>query len=214
MNYVYEDVSALGVLLGMLPALTLPALFGMVSYVLSSWARYTLANRRGIHNPWLAWVPVAQNWVTGSLSDQYRYVALGQNRSKRKSLLTLGVITSLAGVIEVVMLVSMFVKVFVGALGGYSEEYLVQSMLGTVMGMMGLALVLAAVSIAYAIIYYMALYDIYKSMEPGNCVLFLVLSIIFRVTEPFFLFFNRNKDLGMPPRREQPVYTAQETWQP
>ena len=56
------------------------------------------------------------------------------------------------------------------------------------------------VAVTYAVIYYMALYDIFKSLDPGNCVLFLVLSIVFSVTEPFFLFFNRNKDGGMPPQ--------------
>mgnify|MGYP000871341546 CR=1 FL=1 len=60
-------------------------------------------------------------------------------------------------------------------------------------------------AIAYAVIYYMALYDIFRSLDPNNCVLFLVLSIVFSVTEPFFLFFNRNKDGGMPPRRPEPV---------
>ena len=64
----------------------------------------------------------------------------------------------------------------------------------------------------------------YSLLDPGNCVLFLVLSIIFNVTEPFFLFFNRNKDLGMPPRRQEPQYVPpqepvwqqpqQEPWQP
>ena len=36
--------------------------------------------------------------------------------------------------------------------------------------------------------------------------LYLVLSILFSPTEPFFLFFNRDKDQGMPPRKRQPVY--------
>ena len=35
--------------------------------------------------------------------------------------------------------------------------------------------------------------------------LYLVLSILFPVTEPFFLFFNRNSDRGMEPgQRELP----------
>ena len=51
----------------------------------------------------------------------------------------------------------------------------------------------------------MALYDVYTSMDPKNSVVFTVLSILFNVTEPFFLFFNRNKDAGMPPRKQQPV---------
>ncbi len=76
--------------------------------------------------------------------------------------------------------------------------------------MVGLALPMAAVSVAYAVIRFMALYDVYRSMDPGNATVFLVLSILFGVTEPFFLFFCRNKDNGMPPRRHQePVFTAQ-----
>ena len=46
--------------------------FGMVWYVLQSLGLYTIAERRGIRNPWLAWVPVANMWVLGSISDQYQ----------------------------------------------------------------------------------------------------------------------------------------------
>ena len=66
---------------------------------------------------------------------------------------------------------------------------------------LGLLLPMAGVGISKAIIYYMAMYDLYTSCSPENNVLFLVMSIIFRVTEPFFIFFNRNNDKGMPPRR-------------
>ena len=65
-----------------------------------------------------------------------------------------------------------------------------------------LFLPLMGISIAYAVFRYMALYDIYKSLDPENCVLFLVLSILFGITEPFFLFFSREKDGGMPPRKQ------------
>ena len=56
----------------------------------------------------------------------------------------------------------------------------------------------------------MAIYDVYRSLDPKNSVMYLVLSIVFPVTEPCFLFFNRNKDAGMPPRR-QPAYDVPET---
>ena len=65
--------------------------------------------------------------------------------------------------------------------------------------MMGLA-------IAVIVVRYIAMYDLYTSCNPQNNVLFLVLSIFFSVTEPFFVFFNRKKDGGMPPRRQQPQY--------
>ncbi|ALU15854.1 hypothetical protein ACH52_3107 [Eubacterium limosum] len=46
--------------------------------------------------------------------------------------------------------------------------------------------------IAYAVYYYGALYRLYRMYKPENAVLFLVLSIIFAITQPFFLFSMRN----------------------
>ncbi len=85
-------------------------------------------------------------------------------------------------------------------------------------GVGGLALVILPVTVVLAVFRYMALYDLYLSFDPENAVLFLVLSIIFAVTEPFFIFFNRQKDRGMPPRAPQqpqqiPTQQAQEPWE-
>jgi hypothetical protein len=70
-----------------------------------------------------------------------------------------------------------------------------------------------AATIAMYVIRYMALYNVYRSLDPGNAVLFLVLSILFSPTEPFFLFFNREKDLGMPPRKQKPVYHQDDSYE-
>jgi hypothetical protein len=54
----------------------------------------------------------------------------------------------------------------------------------------------------------MALYDLYSSCEPANNVLYLVLSLvpgINTVARPLFLFLCREKDGGMPSRRETVV---------
>ena len=80
------------------------------------------------------------------------------------------------------------------------------NVIGPVLTMLGFVLPLAAITIALCVIRYMALYDVYRSLDPANAVLYLVLSILFSPTEPFFLFFNRDKDLGMPPRKRQPEY--------
>ena len=53
-------------------------------YVLGALGLYTIAKRRQINHPWLAWVPIASGWIIGSLSDQYRYVKHGQVKNKRK----------------------------------------------------------------------------------------------------------------------------------
>jgi len=74
-----------------------------------------------------------------------------------------------------------------------------------VLGALGWVIPLMGVAIASAVFRFMALYDLYTSCDPRNSVIYLVLSILFPVTEPFFIFFNRNRDEGMPPRRETTV---------
>ncbi len=172
----------------------------VAEYVLSALGIYTIARRRGLRRPWLAWVPVVNVWLLGSLSDQYRYVVKGENRSKRKWLLAL---TALRAVFVTAALI-LGAAIVGGALSSYHfGPELFQDILGPALVMLGLALPLLAVVIAFLIIRYMALYDVYKSLDPDNSVLFLVLSICIGITEPFFLFFNRNKDKGMPPRKPE-----------
>ena len=63
--------------------------FSVASYILYSMGLYTIANRRGIHNGWLAWLPVGDAWILGSISDQYQYVVKGKIRNRRKVMLWL-----------------------------------------------------------------------------------------------------------------------------
>lgn len=208
--YIFEE----DLLFGLIPALMggVPSgALGIAGYILSSLAIYGISKRRGLKNPWLAWIPVANCWLIGSISDQYRYVVKGENKSKRKVLLILSVLKAVfAAAVAVTAAVMMGGALEVLLRGGYidPERILVSQMLGPVLTVLGLSLPLAGVTIAYVVVRIMALYDVYKSLDPNNCVLYLVLSIIFKVTEPFFLFFNRNKDEGMPPRKmaEEPEF--------
>ena len=193
-------VTLLSSLVSLVPSLVI----SLVTYILTALAIYTIAKRRGLNKPWLAWIPVVDVWLLGSLSDQSQYVVRGRNRSKRKSLLTLSILSFVLGIALTVLATVLFGQLVFAAMQGVSEDYLLEMIMGPLMGLLGLCLPLAGVGIAYAILYYMALYDLYKSLDPSNCVLYLVLSILIGITRPFFLFFNRNKDQGMPPRRQQP----------
>lgn len=173
-------------------------LLSIAAYVLSSLAIYTIAHRRGLQKPWLAWIPVVNCWLLGSLSDQYRYVVKGETTSRRKWLLALSLLKAVL-TLTMVVLVAVVVAGAVFSGPGYGMGRVVAT---PILGILGLALPLVGVYIAWLVIRFMALYDVYRSLDPGNGVLYLVLSILFPPTEPFFLFFNREKDLGMPPRRE------------
>ena len=191
--YVMEELTA--AMVGLVTSIVPSSLLGIATYVLSSLGLYTLASRRGIGNAWLSWVPVLNIWIIGSLSDQYRYVVKGQYKSKRKTLLILNLINAVVALILLIVAVGVTVELTTGAIYGVRGNELWNSVLGSALGATGLALTMGGISIAAAVIRYMALYDIYVSMDPANSVLFLVLSIIFNVTEPFFLFFNRDKAL-------------------
>ena len=172
-------------------------LFGIAAYVLTALAIYNISRRRGLRNPWLAWIPVVNCWLLGSLSDQYQYVVKGENKSKRKWLIALNILKAVLWLLLIVLVIVAAGMLIVND----SAE-----IIGLMVALLGLLLPFAAVTIGACVIRYMALYDVYRSLDPSNAVLYLVLSILFSPTEPFFLFFNRDKDLGMPPRKRQPIY--------
>lgn len=210
MDYHYQYSYAIEEGLALIPGLLSMIPSGMIHiamYILTSLALYTLASRRGLRHPWLSWVPVLNIWIIGSLSDQYRYVVKGEEKSKRKILLTLSIISTVIAAIITVLAIDVAAEVLTDAMYGMLDGDTWEDVIGPVLGILGFALPLLGVKIAEIIIRYMALYDVYTSCDPQYNVLFLVLSILFNVTEPFFLLFSRNKDLGMPPRREAPAYT-------
>ena len=189
---------------------SLMSLIGVAGYVLRALGLYTIAKRRGINHPWMSWVPVLDLWVLGCVSDQYQYVVKGKNRNKRKWLLGLNITLA---VLYIAFLVFCGVAVFgavSGVTGSMGPDKLVAALMGSVMSLLMCLIPLAAIAIAVMVIRYIAMYDLYTSCSPQNNVLFLVLSIFFTVTEPFFVFFIRSKDEGMPPRRRQPQYIPQE----
>ena len=199
--YFLEEYLDSGVFLLNLVTNSISSLWGIAMYVLTSLGLYTIAKRRAISKAWLAWIPVVNCWLIGCISDQYRYVVKGQVKSKRKSLLTLTIVQMalvLAFVAALTVTIVCGVNVSM-AVTGYSR--VLESIMVPAIVTLGLLLPIIGVGIAKMVVYYMAMYDLYTSCAPENNVLFLVLSIVFRVTEPFFIFFNRKNDKGMPPRR-------------
>ena len=200
-TYFLQDYLDSGVFLMNLITNSVSSLWGIAMYVLTSLGLYTIAKRRAISKAWLAWIPVVNCWLIGCISDQYRYVVKGQVKSKRKSLLTLTIVQMalvLAFVAALTVTIVCGVNVSM-AVTGYSR--VLESIMVPAIVTLGLLLPIIGVGIAKMVVYYMAMYDLYTSCSPENNVLFLVLGIVFRVTEPFFIFFNRKNDKGMPPRR-------------
>ena len=164
----------------------------ILAYVFSCLSMYTIAKRRGILNPWLAWIPIGNACILGSLSDQYQYVAKGKIRNRRAVLLGLN--------IAIVALLIPFVIVEFMLL--LSVESSAAAGVASLIVILVFYLVYFALAIVNMVFYYIALYDLYCSCNPDNAVMFLVLGIFISVTQPFFMFACRNKDLGMIPAKQ------------
>lgn len=183
----------------------------IVSYVLLAWGLFTIAKRRGINKPWLAWIPVVNVWMLGCISDQYRQVARGQVKSKRKAMLTLAIIEYAA----IVLIVALAVVWIVGLIGNADLTPLKEIDLANIGDMsineltdvftdLGetlaegsmdylkstlwmpivitvISLAMSGVAIALMVIQYMAYADVFASTDPGTAKLFTVLGIVLSV---------------------------------
>lgn len=171
--------------------------FSIVAYVLQGKALSAIARRRGIERPWLAWVPVANAWLLGCISDQYRYLVHNQERNKRTQLLWLEIGLLASTLVICGLSVAMIV---IGEMVGSDAIVLMISMV-----MILLSFALLAVAIVYSVQAYKAYYDLFRSCDPDKSLVFLLVSIFASYPLPFFLYSCRNKDLGMPPRHPQPL---------
>ena len=169
--------------------------FGIVCYVLYAVGLYRIAKRRGIHHAWLAWIPVGSEWLLGSISDHYQYVAKQNITKRRRTLIVL----------------SILVLVFSGMAGGGVAALVLNMDAAAGITVAGVALTVVGylgaigIGIAIMVFYYSACYDLFRSCKPSYDVLFLILGILFSVTMPFFIFACSGSDQGMPARRPRPA---------
>lgn len=163
-----------------------------VSYVFLAMGMQRIAGSRGINNPWFAWLPVFRGWLLGCISDQYRFVARGSTTRRRTWLVALPVLET------VLWIISFFVGVFHLILSAEPG-----SALDTTSIVM-LAL-LTLVRLAYFILENMAVYDLHRSCNPENAGLFLLLGMVIPCFRALVVYMNREKELGMPPRRSASV---------
>lgn len=205
---------AIGIMIAYLLIGGISGILSLVSYILESLGMYTIAERRQLKRPWMAWVPVVNQYLLGCISDQYQYVTKGRNTSRRKWLLGFSIVSCVLVVAVIVLYVQMFIGMIHGAMNDVNDMQMAMQVLSPVLGILALALVLVGVSVAQLVFYYIALYDLYVSCDSKNGVIFLVLSVILPVTLPFLVFAVRNKDQGMPPRKSDAQPAPQVLAQP
>lgn len=156
-------------------------------YFFTALPTYQIAKRRKNHFAWIAWIPGLYAFVHGMLADSYREKV--QQKTTRFFWM---------------MLLSYAVSwVFMGLFWLFYPILL----LGTAVPLLGILLwIIAAIPLGIAtalgtfwmVIRYIALFDVYRSCQQKNAVLYLVLSILVMPCEPVFLMLCRKDDLDTP----------------
>ncbi len=149
-----------------------------VFYIFSSLGLYTMAKRRGLENPWLAWIPVVYLYVLGKLADTY--AAQHMNKKTNYAVLLLALTAGMVALIIIMTIVLSF-----GMLNSYACSFWPVYII--------FLLLVIAVSVVYAVFYFISLYRVYNWHSESATVL-LVLSILFSIIIPFVLFALRNGD--------------------
>jgi len=188
MGYGGTDADLLGAVFVLLYFFLFVLIFayGVTAYILGSVGLSAIADRRGIRNHWLAWVPFGNLWILGSISDQFKYLVMGKVKNRRKTMLALSIV---AAVLYSILVFSGIVSRLVGGDGPSLFTFIV-------------ATGFYAVVIILIVLQFMCYFDLFFSCDKDNCTLFLVLSVVIVVVLPFLVFACRKKDGGMPPRKQ------------
>lgn len=203
-NTIYVNEYIVKTLAGVFAAIMICALLVRLAlFVFRAFSLHKIARRRGIHNAWMAWVPVCGDWIMGSVADQYQYVVKGRIANRRLPLFLLHVavmgLQIVVSALSFSVLTAVLRMVFAGV--GYPSA-------GQIVGLTVACGAQFFVTVAYLVIRCFVTYDLYASCTSRNNVVFLVLGLLFRVLEPVFFFVCRNMEEGMPPRKET-VVTAE-----
>lgn len=176
---------------------------------------FTIAIRRDLRRAWLTWLPVGDQYILGSISDQYRYETTGK---KYNCCIRLAIAEFLFLVVNVLMvcwLLKVLAVAIAGALGAIAGLFglfflwtpaIMDSTVARLekqmeqLALIGSFLIplLVILTIWRTIVHGKALLDLYRSCKPEMGVLFTVLSLVFPPLKPFFLRACRYDDDGMP----------------
>ena len=182
-------------------------LMAIAAYVFMSIGLYAIAKKRCIRRPWLAWIPVANMWLLGCISDQCRYVTRNQERSRRKRMLTLAIIQFADLLLVIATFVACFIRLGTWIVLGMPEEGILHIFVMFCVLLL-LMLPLMVVTIWLLVERFCACYDLFSSCIPENKTVFTVLSIVaacmgYDILGAIFVFICRHKEEGMPPRIEK-----------
>lgn len=190
----YSDISVIfGTMVPVLLSFT--SLIQLILYVLGSVGLYSMAHNTGVKNAWFAWIPIARDYLLGSLADRYN-----QNSLHKTTFLHLW-LTILSGVQTPLIYFLMVIFLVLSPLF-YSVPVLLLALL------LFLFLV-SIVGVAYKVFYLLSFYYVTMDYEPSHALLYTILAF-FGLGGILLFLSRRNVPVGVAGRCEpsQPKYNV------
>lgn len=173
--------------------------FLILNYVFQSLSLHTLARRRGIANPWLAWIPFGDSWIIGALARDYDKQK-GISRRWDKILLILSIVgIAMFSIIYIAFFVYLIINMATLDSAGitYGEDIAFE-MLGGILVFYVLLIASAVVMSAVTALTYICLYKIFESTVPEKALKYFLIHLLVPFAAPFCLFACRNKGYEHP----------------
>ena len=190
-------------------AIAVSAVIGIAIYLLESISVYKMAKSAEIKNPWLAFIPVANDWVFGTLAEKYK------KKNGTKSARFGIILPVLEGIVLIeTIALTIFTVISVKVITGYALDAVNTStemapeQFMSLIPIIILYFALMAVAIAYAVVFFIALWRVYYSFDKSNATLYIVLSIIFTISVPIILFIIRNRKPEFDPHNNMPYFSG------
>ncbi len=190
-------------------AIAVSAVIGIAIYLLESISVYKMAKSAEIKNPWLAFVPVANDWVFGTLAEKYK------KKNGTKSARFGIILPVLEGIVLIESIaLTIFTVISVKEITGYALDAVNTStemapeQFMSLIPVIILYFALMAVAIAYAVVFFIALWRVYSSFDKSNATLYIVLSVIFTISVPIILFIIRNRKPEFDPHNNVPYFSG------
>ena len=190
-------------------AIAVSAVIGIAIYLLESISVYKMAKSAEIKNPWLAFIPVANDWVFGTLAEKYK------KKNGTKSARFGIILPVLEGIVFIESIaLTIFTVISIKEITGYALDAVNTStemapeQFMSLIPVIILYFALMAVAIAYAVVFFIALWRVYSSFDKSNATLYIVLSVIFTISVPIILFIIRNRKPEFDPHNNVPYFSG------
>lgn len=163
----------------------------LVLWALKSIGICVMSEKEGLKNPWYSFIPFFSAFALGRLGAGFKKKNGSVTKNRGKLLLTLNIV--LAASLVLIMLV-----VFAGLIPIAVSDALGYQLTGPLIVLLGVCLILYFAVFALAVVYlvftYISVYNIFLKFNNQMAVCFTVLSIVFPILMPIFLFVSRNKE--------------------